>query len=221
MRITTQMLNESARKAGVPVNQSSLLNYIKGKKSTAINELLQKNNKSSRTNAVQKDFYETMEKSAEALRDSAEALTSEEDNLFARARESGKTGEIKKQVKSFIAGFNDTLKKLSGSGSALDAYYKKMLQQAVAEDKKGLSGIGISVDKNGYLQMDESQFDGADMDALEKALGKNSSIMPKVEFIAGRAADNAKSNLAGMSSQYSAAGRNTSSYLSNKYDFWG
>lgn len=221
MRITTQMLNESARKAGLPVNQSSLLNYIKGNKGTAINELLQKNNKSSRTNAVQKEFYETMEKSAEELQDSAEALTSEEDNLFARARESGKTGEIKKQVKTFIAGFNDTLKKLSGSGSALDAYYKKMLQQAVAEDKKGLSGIGISVDKNGYLQMDENQFDGADMDTLEKALGKNSSIMSKVEFIAGRAADNAKSNLASMSSQYSAAGRNTSSYLSNKYDFWG
>ena len=29
MRITTQMLNESARKAGLPINNTSLLNYIK------------------------------------------------------------------------------------------------------------------------------------------------------------------------------------------------
>lgn len=28
MRIITQMLNESARKAGIPVNNTSLLNYI-------------------------------------------------------------------------------------------------------------------------------------------------------------------------------------------------
>ena len=31
MRITTQMLNESARKAGLPVNNTSLLNYINNK----------------------------------------------------------------------------------------------------------------------------------------------------------------------------------------------
>ena len=29
MRITTQMLNESARKASLPINNTSLLNYIK------------------------------------------------------------------------------------------------------------------------------------------------------------------------------------------------
>ena len=29
MRITTQMLNESARKAGLPINNTSLLNFIK------------------------------------------------------------------------------------------------------------------------------------------------------------------------------------------------
>ena len=31
MRITTQMLNETARKAGMPVNNSSLLNYVNNK----------------------------------------------------------------------------------------------------------------------------------------------------------------------------------------------
>ena len=29
MRITTQMLNESARQAGLPINRSTLLDYIK------------------------------------------------------------------------------------------------------------------------------------------------------------------------------------------------
>ena len=30
MRITTQMVNETARKAGVPINNTSLLNHING-----------------------------------------------------------------------------------------------------------------------------------------------------------------------------------------------
>lgn len=30
MRITTQMLNETARKTGVPINNTSLLNHING-----------------------------------------------------------------------------------------------------------------------------------------------------------------------------------------------
>ncbi len=43
MRITTQMLNESARKAGLPVNSVSLLNYVN--KGNSQNTLLSALNK--------------------------------------------------------------------------------------------------------------------------------------------------------------------------------
>ena len=44
MRITTRMLNESVRKAGLPVNNTSLLNYInnKGKGNTLLDALNKK-----------------------------------------------------------------------------------------------------------------------------------------------------------------------------------
>ena len=48
MRITTQMLNESARKAGLPINSNSLLNYVNG---NSDNTLLNALNKSRTTDA--------------------------------------------------------------------------------------------------------------------------------------------------------------------------
>ncbi len=36
MRITTQMLNETARKTGLPVNNSSLLNYVNKKDNNSL-----------------------------------------------------------------------------------------------------------------------------------------------------------------------------------------
>ncbi len=57
MRITTQMLNESARKAGLPVNNTSLLNYINNKGEG--NSLLDALNKKKETvaTATQKSNY--------------------------------------------------------------------------------------------------------------------------------------------------------------------
>lgn len=43
MRITTQMLNESAKKSGLPINNTSLLNYINGDETN--NSLLEALNK--------------------------------------------------------------------------------------------------------------------------------------------------------------------------------
>lgn len=45
MRITTQMMNESARKAGLPIGGTSLLNYINKdeKSSNSLLEALNKN----------------------------------------------------------------------------------------------------------------------------------------------------------------------------------
>lgn len=61
MRITTRMLNESARKAGLPVNNTSLLNYInnKGKGNTLLDALNKK--KETTANLKQKNNYEKLD----------------------------------------------------------------------------------------------------------------------------------------------------------------
>jgi hypothetical protein len=216
------MLNESAMKAGLPTNSTTLLNYINGS-STSSNTLLSAlSSKTSKTDATQKNTYQQLETSGNALESSAAVFTSEqEDNIFAKAREQEDTAEIKKQAKELISNYNDIVKKLTNSDSTVNTYYKKMLQEAYSENKESLSGIGISTDKNGYLSLDETKFDAADIDTLEEALGASSSFSVKTGYIAGRVVNNAESYLESLSSQYSASGTNYSSYTASKYDFWG
>jgi cell division protein FtsB len=216
------MLNESARKAGLPINHTSLLNYINGGSSTTGNTLLDALSNNSKVTSAQKSSYEQLEKSANALEESAAVFSSEkEDNLFTQAKEEGTTESVKKQAKKFISNYNDTMKKLGSSDSVLNNFYKQMMQEAYGESKEGLLGIGIAADKNGNLSLDESKFDAADLDTLENVLGEDSAFSVKTGYIASRIASNAESYLESMSSQYSAAGKNYSSYLNSKYDFLG
>lgn len=222
MRITTQMLNESARKAGLPINNMSLLNFINNDNSTTGNALLDALNKNTNVNSLEKSNYEKLEKSAGALEKAASILASEDtDNIFAQARESGSTDNIKKQVKELISNYNDVMKSLGNSGSVLNSYYKQMMEELTSGNKTDLSNIGITTDKNGYLSLDESKFSSSDVDTLENILGSKNSYSTKVGFIAGRVANNAETNLASISNQYSASGNTYTSYINSKYNFWG
>ena len=79
MRVTTQMLNESARKAGLPLHDTSLLNYIN--KENGGNGLLDAiSNKNGQNNGnvsrMQKYGYEKMEKTGSINRLYLESLKS-------------------------------------------------------------------------------------------------------------------------------------------------
>lgn len=222
MRVTTQMLNDASRKAGLPVNGTSLLNYINKNSSSTTNSLLSALSKKTKTDTTQKSTYEQLEKSANELEDSVSVLASEkEENLFEQAQEDGNTEALKKQTKEFISDYNDMLKKLLASGSTVNTYYAQMLGEVCDDNQESLKGIGISADKNGYLSLDESEFDEADLATLEKVLGQASSFMQKISFVAGRVENNAQSYLESMSSTYNAEGNSIYSYISNKYSSWG
>lgn len=85
MRITTQMLNETARKTGVPINSGTLLNHLNN--SASDNSLLKALNKSgSAADTKQKRDYEKLEKNAGQLQKSAENLPQRERILCLRKR---------------------------------------------------------------------------------------------------------------------------------------
>jgi hypothetical protein len=113
------------------------------------------------------------------------------------------------------------MKKLETSTSALDSFYRKAIADVYTENKDSLESIGISADKNGYLSLEESKFDAADLETLEKVLGTGSTFTTKVGYIASRVADNAETGLDNLSSQYSVTGQSYSTYLSNKYNLLG
>lgn len=220
MRITNQMLNESARKAGLPVNHMSLLNYVNNTDSG--NSLLNALNKSGSTeNTVKKTSYEKLEKTAENLLQSAEIFTEEgEETIFSKAEESGDKQEIYDKVQTFVENYNSTLSALKNTSSPLDQYYYQMMQEAAEENSEKLGSIGLTISKNGTMALDKDKLAAVDIDTLEQTLGASSDFSKKVAFLASRISDNARTNAESLSSRYSAKG-DVYSAMSNKYEFWG
>lgn len=221
MRITTQMVNESARKAGLPINRSSLLDYVN--RSGSDNGLLSalKQKQSSAADSAKKTSYEKLEKKADQLAQKAAVFTAEgEKSIFEKARERGSNQDIYDSVEELIESYNSTFEILDSMDGTLDTFYNNNLTGFFADNKEALQSIGITMSKNGTLNLDKEKLQAADLETLEKVLGNASGIMKKLSYLAGRISDNAQTNVESLSRQY---GSNGSSYNSsfNKYDFWG
>lgn len=221
MRITTQMLSASAKKAGITLHRTSLLDYVNNDRSE--NTLLKALDKTGAIDTVRKGNYEKLEKEADTLLKKTELLTAEgEASVFAKAREGGNNQEIYDSIKAMVESYNSTLKALSMVSDTykLNDYYSKMLKEAAAENSEALSDMGITISKDGTAVIDKDKLKAADIDSLEKVFGASGSFSEKVSFLASRISDNAKANADSLSSLYSLTG-NIYSALGSKYDFWG
>ena len=218
MRITTQMLNRSARRAGMPIHSASLLNYIKGNSG---NTTLGALNKSSKTNAATKIKYEKLEKTADQLSEAASVfMESGEDSLFSKARESGDSKDIYNAVEDFVGKYNNTLSALKNTSGTLNDYYSQMLKSAASDNKEALESIGITIAKDGSLSVDKDKLKEADIDTLETVLGNTKGFTQKAAYVASRISDNAHTNQSSLSSQYSSTG-SLYSALASKYNLYG
>ena len=218
MRITTQMLNESARKAGLPINGTSLLNYINGNSN---NTLLNALNKNSATDVATKTKYEKLEKAADQLSEAASVfIATGEDSLFSKARESGDNQDVYNVVEDFVGKYNSTLSALKNTSSTLNDYYSQMLKSTASDNKKALESIGITIAKDGSLSVDKDKLKEADIDTLEKVLGNTKGFTQKAAYVADRVSDNAHTNQSSLSSQYSSTG-SLYSALASKYNLYG
>ena len=220
MRITTQMLNETARKTGVPINSGTLMNHLNN--SASDNSLLKALNKSgSAADTKQKRDYEKLEKNAGQLQKSAEKLAAKgEDSLFEKAKESKDLEELCKEAQTLVEEYNNTMKILQSAPGSLNDYYYQMLQEAASGNSESLANVGITVSKNGKMTVDPDKLKAADIDALEKALGASGGFTSKVSFVAGRVSDNAKAGAESISSQYGANGSLLTA-SGSKYSVWG
>ena len=214
MRITTQMLNASMRKAGLPVNNVSLLNYVNS--SSQGNSLLNALNKNG-IKLPDKSF-EKLKGQAEKLQQAAEKMASEE--AFQEARTSGDLQAVCSNVQEMVKNYNNTIKSMKNTSSPLNQYYRQMLIGAAEDDKDKLKEIGITRNGDGTLKLDEDKLKASDLDKLEEVLGPKGTFSSKVSFLADKIADNARANASSASSQYNALGNN---YFASarKFYFWG
>lgn len=222
MRITTQMLNESARKAGLPVNNTSLLNYIGGTGNN--NSLLEALNKKKETasNKTQKNNYEKLGKEAQELTQSAQALLQEgEKSLFEQAETSGDKEKVYDSIENLFESYNSTLKELRNTSDTLNDFYRQMLTEASAEVKETLEGVGITFGKDGTACVDMDKVKAAELETLEGLFGTESDFMQRIEFFSTRICDYAKANVESLSSSYDVSGNIYSAISSSRYDLWG
>lgn len=223
IRITTQMLNETSRKAGLPINSSSLLNYINNdKNSNALLESLQ-NSSTKTTDLLQnKKLYQKLKDAAESLGDAAKTLGNEKsDNIFAKAKESGENADIVKNVKTLIEQYNEVRKQLERDASSpISAYYNRTLKELALENSEALSAVGITIGKDGSMTIDESKLKEASVEDLETLFGSKSEFIQKMQYLASHVSNNVSAQIESLGYQYGQDANSFSSYISNKYDWW-
>lgn len=207
------MLDRASARTGMSSRGSSLLRRNSKSSNTRGSSLLAKTGTSGRStvksNLLKKNAYEKLEKSAENLKKSSDALLSTD------------SGQLSDKVKTFVSDYNDLLREIGNAPSTLNNFYKQMILDTSSENKDYLNKIGITENRNGYLSLDEKKLNSADRDILEKVFGKNGSFIDKISYIAGRVDSGAETNLKSISNQYSSSGRDYSAYSQNKHNWWG
>ena len=219
MRITTQMLNESARKAGLPINHTSLLNYIKsdGKQNTLLDAL----NKSNET-SVKKGSYEKIEKEADKLMQAANNLLQDgENNIFEQAKASRDGQGVYVGIEKLFERYNGTLKALKATPNTMNSFYREMMLEASAETKESLSSVGVAFTKDGTAKVDMEKIKTADFETLEGLFGTESDFVNKIVFLAEKVSNNAEANIRSLNSTYNTSGSIYAALGNSKFDFWG
>lgn len=222
MRITNQMINKIAVESGLPVHQTSLLDYINND-NTANTSLLDalNNNKSNVSNATAIENYGKLEKTADQLLQNIEVFTKEgEESVFEKAKESGDYQTIYDGIETVFNSYNDTLAALKTASTPLNDYYRQMLQAAALENNEAFANIGISISKDGTATVDTDKLKAADISNVEEIFGASGTFLAKVEILSERISANAKANTESLTSGYNSSGYAYSS-LTSKYNFWG
>jgi len=215
------MLNEAAMKTGLPIHRNTLLDYLdNGNNVNSLTDVLQSKTIASQ-NAAKKSKYEKIEKSADKLSIQAEVFVKSKTNgMFEKAKESGDTSEICKNVEGLVEDYNELLDNMKNDTSALNLFYCQGLKEIIEENKEALQEVGISIKNDGAMKIDKDKLKTASCESLEKVFGSEGSLASKLAFVSSRISDNAYANVENTSNNYTAAGNTIENYF-NKYNFWG
>ena len=152
MRVTTQMLNETARKAGLPINNSTLLDYINND-SSADSMLNSINGSTSAATQmlkakVSKTGYENTDKSSEDLQNAIDKLAGEKSTVFKDARESKDTSKVTAAAQELIDKYNSLVEVMSKTSSSLDVDSLEKIFGSDSEFMKKLSFVTDRIESN-------------------------------------------------------------------------
>ena len=164
MRITNHMLNESARKTGLPINNTSLLSLVNGGKNFRY-EI--PNKKTIATDIESKKKYEKLDKAADKLTSASSVLLQEGDkSLFAKKETDSDKAKIYDGIKNFVKEYNDSLKELKNVSGVMNDFYRDIMVEASGTVKDKMKEIGISFAKDGTASIDMDKLKASDMQQI-------------------------------------------------------
>lgn len=209
-RMTTQMLSNSRKRAGLSAGRSPLLRSSRYGGTGSASRLGAMNASSMQNPRMARLNYEKLQKSAVSLVDGMTLLAEKADGLTEEQNPADVTGTVENMVEDF----NTTLKYLQQNSSVLNDYYRQSLRELGAGSKAELAEIGITVGSNGTLTLNKEKLEEADREKIKNVLGSQGDFARRIKAVASRVADNAKVNAEAASSQYNSSGGLANSYLS-------
>ncbi len=120
-----------------------------------------------------------------------------------------------------IEKYNETRKQLGNNTSSINMCYSELLKQIASKNGDALSELGISMEKDGSLTVDEEKLKAAKVEDLENVFGAKSEFVQKLQYMASNISDSVEAELKSMGNQYGQDANAFSSYISNKYNLWG
>ena len=137
---------------------------------TKVVDLLKKGSeteKSSKTTGKKREEYDSVKKSASSLKASA-------------AEESGDYSDLISLIERFTGDYNSLLESLSDLDTDKSANYSKELKSIISGQSEALQKVGITVDSNGKLVIDEVTLKNADKKELKDLFQGENSVAGKV-----------------------------------------
>lgn len=100
--------------------------------------------------------YETVQETAESVRDSVIAFTgSDAESLFTTAESSGSTAKIVTEVKSFVENYNAFASAVKEMGGSENTTYLEQMNELLSKDSDAYEKIGITFAEDGTLTLEK------------------------------------------------------------------
>lgn len=214
MRITSTMTSGASLEAGMSLTGNSLVSHLNGEESDSLVNYLGEKNHHTTSDALSKGKYEKQREAAETLeRQSAKLCETGKKSVYEKAKESGDATEVQDEVQKLVSAYNGMLDRLRTDMTTMGRFYQQSLKEAATENKDLLKLVGISLDKNGRMEIDKDKLKASDVTKLEGIFGTEGTLSSKLNLIAEKVADNAEANVKSASSQYNAAGNSVDTLL--------
>jgi len=121
------------------------------------------------------ELTKVSKESSELVAASKKLSDAGKDNLFSN-KEKYDSDAAFKAANEFVTNYNETLDAVSKTANATVRNSANSMTKMAGIMTKSLGSIGITVEKNGKLTINESEFKNADFDKIKSVLGTNGSF---------------------------------------------